>query len=127
MSSKPASIWFVGVLGALGGALVTGGFNYLTQERQLDAKFVEIGIGILRAPTGENVVAIQEWAIDLIEQKSGKKFTAEQRTALLRRPLAVIDTNNKYDTAKRYYDEALASYMERLNAYEDDMKKRKPP
>jgi hypothetical protein len=42
-------IAFAGALGTLPGATVAPVVNYWTNERQMDVKMVEIGIGILRS------------------------------------------------------------------------------
>ena len=39
-----------GVVGTVLGTTIAPLVNYLTNERQMDVKMVEIGIGILRAP-----------------------------------------------------------------------------
>jgi hypothetical protein len=63
--------------------------NYLTNERQMDVKMVEIGIGILRAPPKEDIAVMRGWAIDVIENNSGRKFTEAQRTTLLKQELLI--------------------------------------
>jgi hypothetical protein len=120
----PAPYWIAlsGVFGAVFGALVSGGFSYMTQERQLDVKLVEIGISILRAPAGEDVSAIREWALDLIERRTGTKFKPDQKTALIRRPLAIVEMNTEYETARRAYTDTIAAYQDRLKTFESAIK-----
>jgi hypothetical protein len=76
-----------GVVGTLLGATVAPLVNYLTNERQMDVKMVEIGLGILRAEPKEDIAAIRGWAIDIIEKSSGRKFTEAQRAVLLKQEL----------------------------------------
>jgi hypothetical protein len=57
MAGKDRSAWpiaIAGVVGAVAGGLVTGAFNYLDHKADIDAKMIELGVGILRAePTDE--------------------------------------------------------------------------
>ncbi len=78
-----------GVLGTLLGATVSPVVNYLTNEKQLDVKMLEIGLGILREPPKEDAQAMRAWAIDLIEKSSGRAFNEKQRDLLLHKELAV--------------------------------------
>jgi hypothetical protein len=52
-----ASIAVAGVLGTLLGATVAPVVNYWTNERQMDVKMVEIGIGTLRSPPTDVIEA----------------------------------------------------------------------
>jgi hypothetical protein len=61
----------------------------MTNQRQMDVKMVEIGIGILRAPPKDDMVVMRSWAIDVIEQSSGRKFNDEQRAVLLKQELVL--------------------------------------
>jgi hypothetical protein len=76
--------------GAVLGATVTPLVNYWTNERQMDVKMVEIGIGVLRAPPKEDIAVIRSWAIDVIEKSSGRAFTKQQRDALLNQELPML-------------------------------------
>jgi hypothetical protein len=90
-STAPTSlaVWIslAGVCGTVLGATLSPVVNYFVNERQMDVKMVEIGIGILRAPPKEDIAAIRSWAIDVIERSSGRKFTDVQRAALLKEEL----------------------------------------
>src|SRR5262249_7738960 len=63
--------------------------NYLTNERQVDVKMLEIGLGILREPPKEDAQTMRAWAIEIIEKSSGRPFSEEQRNLLLHKELAV--------------------------------------
>ncbi len=80
-------ISIAGAVGAVLGATLSPIVNYLVNERQMDVKMVEIGIGILRAPPKEDIAVIRGWAIDVIERNSGRRFTDAQRAALLKQEL----------------------------------------
>lgn len=81
-----------GAAGTLIGAALSPLVTYWTNERQMDVKMVEIGVGILRAEPKEEVAAMRSWAIDVIEASSRRKFTPAQRSALLRKALPVVDS-----------------------------------
>jgi hypothetical protein len=78
-----------GVLGTLLGATVSPLVNYLTNERQVDVKMLEIGLGILREPPKEDAQTMRAWAIEIIEKSSGRPFSEQQRDILLKKELAV--------------------------------------
>jgi hypothetical protein len=86
----------VGVGGTLLGATLAPVINYLVNERQMDVKMVEIGIGILRAPPKEDIAVIRSWAIDVIERSSGRKFTEAQRAALVKQELPWSEPRRGY-------------------------------
>jgi hypothetical protein len=61
----------------------------------MNVKMVELGVGILRAEaeeTHDNVV-MRTWAIDTIERSTGRKFSGEERAALLHKALPIIPTS----------------------------------
>lgn len=89
--------------GTLIGAAVTPLVNYFTNERQMDVKMVEIGIGILRAEPKEDVAPMREWAIDVIETSSRRKFTRIQRAALLKQALPL-----RWDMQGAAWDESFS-------------------
>ena len=83
-----------GIIGAVAGAvavavaaLVTGWFSFASKDEELRVHLVEIAIGILRADPKEDVTPARGWAIDVIEKNSGVPFTAEDRLALLHKPV----------------------------------------
>lgn len=75
---------------AFAGSIVSGFYAYANRNRELDIKLVEIGIGILRSdPKETGIFAARSWAIDVIENHSRFKFSAQDREALLNRPLVI--------------------------------------
>jgi hypothetical protein len=73
--------------GVIGGALVTGGFNYLSHQNELDAKMIELSVGILRSSPTPETEPLREWAIDVIDKRARFSFNARQRAVLLKRQL----------------------------------------
>ena len=77
---------FAALLGALagfGGAVATGWFAYASKDEELRVRLVEIAIGILEVdPSKTDLTPARGWAMDIIDQKSGVKFSAatEQRS-----------------------------------------------
>jgi hypothetical protein len=94
--SPPNALWLsiAAVAGTILGGTAAPLVNYWTNERQMDIKMVEIGVSILRAPPNDDIALIRSWAIDTIENSSGRKFTAAQRTALVKQELPVRDEIN---------------------------------
>ena len=80
-----------GGVGALAGAAVTGGSNCLARQGDLDAKMIELSVGILRAEPTAETIPLREWAIDVIGKRAGFIFNAQQRTALLKKELPSKD------------------------------------
>ncbi len=78
----------IAAMAAVIGALVSAWFPYLSRDRELDIRLVEIGVGILRAdPEKSGVSAARQWAIVAIEENSGIEFTPKDRAELLENPL----------------------------------------
>jgi hypothetical protein len=95
-----AALWVSigGFVGTVLGATIAPLVNYWTNERQMDVKMVEIGIGILRAPPKDDIAVMRSWAIDVIEKSSGRKFSEAQRAALLKQELLIRwDSEWKWD------------------------------
>jgi len=89
---KPAdhSPWWLalaGVVGAVVGGAITGGFNYLGHLGDRDAKMIELSVGILRTKPTPETIPLREWAIDVVDKRAGFSFTEKQRAVLLERPL----------------------------------------
>jgi hypothetical protein len=90
MKTSDRSAWWLALAGAIGivaGAAVTGAFNYFDHQRDLDAKMIELSVGILRSTPTPETIPLREWAIDVIEKRAQFKFTAAQRAALLKQEL----------------------------------------
>jgi len=62
-------------------------FGYFSHQYDLDAKMIELSIGILRAEPTPETTPLREWAIDVIDKRANFKFNAAQRAALLKRQL----------------------------------------
>jgi hypothetical protein len=77
----------VGAAGLILGAAVTGAFNYLSHQGDLDAKMIELSVGILRAEPTPETIPLREWAIDVIDKRAQFRFNAAQRAALLKKEL----------------------------------------
>jgi hypothetical protein len=75
------------VISAIGAAVITGVFNYFSHQGDIDAKMVELSVGVLRAEVTPETKPLREWAIDVIEKRAGFKFKQEEREALLRKEL----------------------------------------
>src|ERR1700694_4491095 len=74
----------VACVGAIASAAVPALYNYTSRNRELDIRLVEIGIGILRAdPKETQTQGAREWAIDVIENHSGRKFSEAAKKELL--------------------------------------------
>lgn len=78
-----------GVVGTVLGTTIAPLVNYWTNERQMDVKMVEIGIGILRSPPKDGIAVMRSWAIDVIEKSSGRQFSPAQRAALEKQELPI--------------------------------------
>jgi hypothetical protein len=77
----------VGAIGVVGGAAITGIFNYVSHKGDIDAKIIEIGVGVLRAEPTTETMPLRDWGIDVIEKRAGFKFTPEQKAALKKKSL----------------------------------------
>jgi hypothetical protein len=77
------------LVGALGfaTAVATAWFTYAGKDQELRVHLVEIAVSILRADPKEDVGGAREWALEIMEHKSGIMFTAEDRAVLLHKPL----------------------------------------
>ena len=78
----------IGALAGFGGAVATGWFAFASKDEELRVHLVEIAISILEAdPSKTDLTPARGWAMDIIDQKSGVKFSAEDRAALLHQPI----------------------------------------
>jgi hypothetical protein len=82
-----ASYAVVGAIGIVLGAIITGNYSYLGHESDLDAKMIEMSIGILRSEPKPETEPLREWAIDAIGKRGRFSFNAEQRAVLLKKQL----------------------------------------
>jgi hypothetical protein len=83
-------------------AHTTAQLSYQSAEHASDIKMIEIAVGILRAPITEDVASIRTWAMDIIDASSKRKLTREERSALLRKPLAYLPSS-QYETFEPAY------------------------
>lgn len=102
----PAFTLAVGIFAAA----ITAGAQYWTHPGEVDLKTIEIDIDILCAPPGEDVVAIRSWAMDLIEEKTGRTFSTTERQALQHNqfpsvPLAAFSANHMVRLSYRREDD----------------------
>ena len=90
------SAWWlalVGTAGVVAGALVTGVFNYFDHQRDLDAKMIELSVGILRADPTPETKPLREWAIAVMGVRAKFEFDEAQRAALLNQSLPYVAFN----------------------------------
>ena len=81
-SIRVAAIAFAGVVL---GALITGYFQWSSSKEQTNIRLVEVAIGVLRAKPieeEEHLKALRNWAIKVVEDRSGTQFTQQERQAL---------------------------------------------
>jgi hypothetical protein len=71
-----------GAVGIVVGALVTAGFGYLSHKGDVDARMIELSIGILRAEPTKESASLRDWAIQVINDRSDVKFDDAQKEAL---------------------------------------------
>ena len=85
--------WGVAVSGAVGallGTVITATINHFDHKADMDAKMIELGIGILRAESTPETRPLREWATDLIEKRGNFNFSPNQKAALLNKPLPFV-------------------------------------
>jgi hypothetical protein len=89
-SSSGSSGWTVAFFAAIGGiigSLIIGYFNYAGHQGDLDAKMIELSVGILRTEPTPGTGPLREWAIDVIDKRAKFPFNEAQRSALLTKQL----------------------------------------
>lgn len=77
----------IGLLGCLIGAGLTAWVTLQTNSRDIDAKMIELSVGILRSEVKPETAPLREWAIDILSKRSGYAFSEPQRAALLKKEL----------------------------------------
>ena len=89
MAQERTTLWvaIAGVVGVALGALITAGFNYLSNQNDRDARMVELSVEILRAEVTPESVPLRQWAIDVMNKRANFQFNAEQQAALLKERL----------------------------------------
>ena len=63
------SLAVAAVIGGIAGAAISGGFSYLNNKADVDAKPIELGVGILRTEPTKETGPFQESAIDVIQKR----------------------------------------------------------
>jgi hypothetical protein len=108
MANKSAAwLALVRAGGAIFGAAVTGGFNYLSHRGELDAKMIELSVGILRSEPTPETEPLREWAIDVIDKRARFEFNTAQRAALLKKELPFKGTGIELSTDLRKQLESM--------------------
>lgn len=64
-------------------AFVGGSFTGQAKNREVEGKFVELAVSILKEPPDPQKSALRSWAADILDAYSGAPLTAEARKALL--------------------------------------------
>ncbi|WP_128292029.1 hypothetical protein [Afifella aestuarii] len=72
----------ISAVSAIIGGLIVAVPSYLTRDRELDVKMVEIAVGILAQEPKENIAPARKWAVDVIAQYSRVALSPEVRNAL---------------------------------------------
>lgn len=81
------SLAVAAVIGGIAGAAISGGFSYLNNKADVDAKLIELGVGILRTEPTKETGPLREWAIDVIQKRGDFNFSDAQRAVLLNQEL----------------------------------------
>jgi hypothetical protein len=92
-ASSDRSPWWLGlagIAGALVGAAITGGLDYIGRQGDVNEKMIELSIGILRAQPTPETMPLREWAIDTIKQRGQFSFTDAQQAVLLKKELPFV-------------------------------------
>jgi hypothetical protein len=117
-----------GLLGALagfGGAVATGWFAFASKDEELRVRLVEIAIGILSAdPSKTDLTPARGWAMDIIDQKSGVKFSDADRAALLHQ---AIDTKDLWVAKSMVGVPLNGNLKDLLDAWSKELDKAPPP
>jgi hypothetical protein len=59
-------------------------YSRAVKQREIEAKYVELAIGILRSPPADEAFDIRAWAVEVVNSHSGVKLTELQREDLIR-------------------------------------------
>lgn len=94
----------VGAALTLVGVAIGNWTSLVTKDHELKIRLVEIGIGVLRAEPKEGLRPAREWAIEIIEQNTGKSFSPEAKKALIENQLPFAGyTFYSPDTTSLYF------------------------
>ena len=92
----------VPLLAAILGGLVVAVPTYLTSNRQMDVKMVEIAVGILSQKPEANIEPARSWAVDVIQHYAQVELTPDVKKALIENRALGYSTpgfNMGYDTS----------------------------
>jgi len=114
-----------GTIGAIAGAVVSGVFNYLSHRGDLDAKMIELSVGILRSTPTPETTPLREWAIDVIDKRARFEFDEAQRAALLKQelPFKGAQSTVTLGLSREEVSELLKAIAEDTKATEQQSKK----
>ena len=74
---------------AFAGSVISALYAYANRNRELDIELVKIGVSILRAdPKETQTQGAREWAIKIVENYSGQKFSDDAKNELLKNKLS---------------------------------------
>jgi hypothetical protein len=93
----------VGVGGAVVGGAVTGAFNYVSHKGDVDAKMIELSVGILRAPVTDQTMPLREWAIGTLQDRAKFTFSEAERDVLLKGELPFKGGDTDLGSYGAYY------------------------
>jgi hypothetical protein len=91
------------VIVALATGVVGAALGYMSSNREMDVKMVEIAVGILSQEPKENIAPAREWAVDVISHYAEVKPSNAVRSALIENR-AVLYTYGGYEPTYGYGD-----------------------
>jgi hypothetical protein len=100
LSASLASGGFLIVVGGIIGSVITGFFTLKTHSTDIDAKMVEISIGILATEAKPEAMPLRNWAIEMINKKSDVHFNDSQRALLLKHGLPALSESMVLNSAR---------------------------
>jgi hypothetical protein len=87
MAETKVNFAVVGAIGVVLGAIISGNYSLLGHQSDVDAKMIELAVGILRAEPTPETTPLREWAIEVIDKRAQFRFNASQRALLLKKEL----------------------------------------
>jgi hypothetical protein len=65
-------------------AIVGHEYSKAVKQREIEAKYVELAVGILRSPPVDEAFDIRSWAVEVVDRHSGIKLSPAQRDDFIR-------------------------------------------
>jgi hypothetical protein len=97
-SDRTAIFTLAGVIAAATIAFIGAQWSARTA---FDAQMVQIGVAILSAdPSKSDVTPARQWALDLVEEHSGKKFSPVDRDTLLHHPIKWVGPTASWELSE---------------------------